>query len=52
MGASWLGQAEKLLGRKADEMFQLKEAGSPEFQAVLSAPKFTDWTVTIKSNTS
>ena len=45
-------QGESLLGRKAEEMYELRENSRQEFQAVLSAAQFSEKTMLIRSNTS
>lgn len=45
-------QAEKLLKLKGDELHEIRESNPNEFEAVLLGAQFTEWTLTIKSNTS
>lgn len=41
-----------MLGRKAEEMYDLRETDRQQFQAVLAAAQFTERTMLLRSNTS
>lgn len=45
-------QGENLLGRKAEDLFELREGKQPEFSAVLSAAQFSERSMMLRSNTS
>ena len=45
-------QVEKLYGKKGDEMRELREVDKEQFQGVVQLPQFTEWNLTLKTNSA